>query len=112
MVGRNYSAPVPEWDSFYDKVHAAKMELAVRDTQHYAFMDLPLLLTVYQVPPELQPIVDEVFGKLNGRKVEKVINDVMVGLLELLFENKTEPLQNVDRNPDIDVLRRDLPVGK
>ncbi|RSL42998.1 hypothetical protein CEP54_015260 [Fusarium duplospermum] len=112
LVGRNYSVPVPEWDSFYDKVHAAKMELAVRDTQHYAFMDLPLLLTVYQVPPELQPTVDEVFGKLNGRKVEKVVNEIMVGLLGLLFENKTEPLQNVDRNPDIDVLRRDLPVGK
>ncbi|KAJ4311161.1 hypothetical protein N0V84_010594 [Fusarium piperis] len=112
LVGRNYSAPVPEWDDFYNKVDAAKMELAVRDTQHYAFMDLPLLLTVYQVPPELQPMVDEVFGKLNGKKVEKVVNEVMVGLMELLFKNDTKLLKNVGRNPDIDVQRSDLPKRK
>lgn len=112
LVGQNYSEPLPEWDEFYNKVDAAKMELAVRDTQHNAFMDFPLLLTTYQVPPEFQHAVDEVFGKLNGRKVEKVINEVMVALMELLFKNNPKPLRNVDMNPDIDILRSDMPVGK
>ncbi|KAM5344502.1 hypothetical protein ACJ41O_013038 [Fusarium nematophilum] len=111
LVGNSATRSVG-WDEFYEKVDAAKMELAVRDTQHYAFMDLPLLLTVYQVPPESQPAVDQVIGKLDGRKVEKAVNEIMVGLLELLFKNETEPLRTVGRNSDIDVLHSDLPERK
>lgn len=108
----NSAAPVPEWDQFYKKIDAAKMELAVRDTQHYAFTDVPLLLTVYQAPPASQLTVDQVFGKLNGRKVEKVVVEIMTGLLELLFNKKTKPLKDVGRNPDIDVLLSHLPKCK
>ncbi|OIW33072.1 hypothetical protein CONLIGDRAFT_695442 [Coniochaeta ligniaria NRRL 30616] len=106
------AASVPEWDEFYNKIDGAKMELAVRDTQHYAFTDVPLLLTVYQVPPASQSTVEEVFGKLDGRKVERVVVEIMAGLLELLFNKETKPLEYVGRNPDIEVLLSQMPKCK
>jgi hypothetical protein len=112
LVSRAVNNSVPEWDEFYNKIDAAKIELAVRDTQHYAFTDVPLLLTVYPVPPASQLTVDQVFGKLDGKKVEKVVNDIMAGLLELLFNKDIKPLKDVGRNPDIDVLLSHLPKCK
>ncbi|KAM0269847.1 hypothetical protein ACHAQH_009632 [Verticillium albo-atrum] len=111
-VGNNSTSSFPEWDEFYDKIDAAMMHLVVKDTQHYAFTDVPLLLTVYEVPPASQPMVDEVFGKLSGRRLEKAINDIMVGLRELLFSDDTEPLAHVDSNPYLGIIRNDLPTCK
>lgn len=109
---RNYTRPtippIAEWDSFYDMVDAAKMELVVWDTQHYAFMDVPLLLTVYQIPPATQPMVDQTFGTLNGRRLEAAQNQIMNGLLTLAFNEDDEPLKDVGINPDIYVVLDDL----
>ncbi|KAM0721937.1 hypothetical protein Q7P37_002862 [Cladosporium fusiforme] len=98
----------PGWDSFYDHVDAAKMELFVQHTEHYAFMDVPLLLTVYQVPAESQPALDEAFGTLSGRKLERAQNEIMGGLLDLLFNNRTMELEVLDRNADMSVVRSNL----
>jgi pimeloyl-ACP methyl ester carboxylesterase len=110
---RNYTRPalppIPEWTPFYSKVNAAKMELAVWDTQHYAFMDVPLLLTVYQVPPASQPTIDQTFGTLDGRRLEAAHNEIVTGLLKLVYDEDAEPLRNVGRNPDVDVVLNDLP---
>jgi pimeloyl-ACP methyl ester carboxylesterase len=99
---------VANFTEFYKKIDAPKMDLVVRNTQHYAFTDVPLLLTVYQIPSALQPMVDEVFGTLNGKKVERAVDQIAAGLLEFLFNNRTKPLEKVGRNRDIDVLHNDL----
>ncbi|KAJ3544018.1 hypothetical protein NM208_g3268 [Fusarium decemcellulare] len=104
----NGGEPIVNFDKFYKKVDAPKMDLVIRNTEHYAFTDVPLLLTVYQVPPESQPTVDKGFGKLDGRKLEKAVNQIVSGLLELVFKNKIKPLKNAGRNRDIKVLHRDL----
>ncbi|KAK4158121.1 hypothetical protein C8A00DRAFT_11081 [Chaetomidium leptoderma] len=104
----NGGEPVVDFDDFYRKIDAPKMDLSVRNTQHYAFTDVPLLLTVYQLPPASQPMVDQVFGILNGKEVEKALDQVTAGLLEFLFNNKTKPLEDVGRNPNIEVLHSDL----
>ncbi|KAG7109887.1 1-alkyl-2-acetylglycerophosphocholine esterase like protein [Verticillium longisporum] len=105
----NDSAPVPFWEDFYGNLKDAKMQLAMRDTKHYAFSDIQLLLTVYRVPAASQPLVDALFGKLDGRRVEGAMNEITVGLVELLFKNRTAPLRNVGGNPDIAVLLSNLP---
>jgi hypothetical protein len=101
--------PIPEWNLFYSKINAAKLELAVWDTQHYAFMDVPLLLTVYQVPPASQPTIDQTFGTLDGRRLEAAHNEIVTGLLKLAYDEDSEPLRDVDRNSDVDVVLSDLP---
>ncbi|KAM0338875.1 hypothetical protein ACHAPU_011157 [Fusarium lateritium] len=103
------SLDFPEWPGFYKKIDAAKMMLEIKDTQHYAFTDVPLLLTVLQVPHESQALVDETFGKLNGRKVEKAMNQIMVGLMDLLFKKNTQALKKIGKNVNIKVLHDDLP---
>lgn len=99
----------PEWPEFYKKIDAAKMMLEIKNTNHYAFTDVPLLLTVLQVPPESQALVDETFGKLNGRKVEKAMNQIMVGLMDLLFKENKWALKKIGKNVNIKVLHDDLP---
>ncbi|SPJ71796.1 related to PAF acetylhydrolase family protein [Fusarium torulosum] len=99
----------PEWPDFYKKIDAAKMMLEIKNTQHYAFTDVPLLLTVLKVSPESQPLLDEVFGKLDGRKVEKAMNQIMVGLMDMLFKKNTRALKKIGKNVNIKVLRDDLP---
>ncbi|CAJ0551492.1 Ff.00g114220.m01.CDS01 [Fusarium sp. VM40] len=99
----------PEWPEFYKKIDAAKMMLEIENTQHYVFTDVPLLLTVLPVPPESQLLVDETFGKLGGRKVEKAMNQIMVGLMDLLFKKNTRALKKIGKNANIKVLHDDLP---
>jgi pimeloyl-ACP methyl ester carboxylesterase len=100
---RNYTRqagtypPVPDWSDFYAKVDGAKMELAVWDTQHYAFMDVPLLLSAFHTPPESQPMIEQTFGTLSGRRVEAAQNEIVTGLLELAFDGDEEPLRCVGR---------------
>ncbi|KAL9947673.1 hypothetical protein ACHAQF_007818 [Verticillium nonalfalfae] len=105
----NDSAPVPFWEDFYGNLEGAKMQSAMRGTKHYAFSDIPLLLTAYRVPAASQPRVDAIFGTLDGRRVEGAMNDITVGLVELLFNNRSAPLRNVGRNRDIAVLLSNLP---
>lgn len=104
----NGGEPVVDFDEFYGKIDAPKMDLVVRNTQHYAFTDVPLLLTVYKTPPASQPTVDQVFGTLNGKDVENALDQVTAGLLEFLFNNRTKPLEDVGSNPNINVLHSDI----
>ena len=77
-------------------------------TQHYAFTDVPLMLTKIKIPKESQGVVDEIFGTLNGRKVEKATNQILVGWMDLLFKGKTSALKKVGRNANVKVKRSDL----
>lgn len=97
-----------EWDEFYKHIDGAKMELTVKGTRHYGFMDVLLLLTAYQVPPEFQPMLDEIFGTLDGRELEKVVNEIMIGFLELALKKNTGPLKDLANNADIEVLNSNL----
>ncbi|UZP41731.1 hypothetical protein NXS19_009547 [Fusarium pseudograminearum] len=97
-----------EWDEFYSKIDASKMELKFFKTQHYAFTDVPLLLEKVNVPPESQSIIDETFGTLDGRGVEKATNEAMVGLMDLLFTNNSKTLERIGEHVNIQVLRSDL----
>jgi hypothetical protein len=110
---RNYTRPafptISDWNLFYSKIDAAKMELAIWDTQHYAFMDVPLLLTVFQAPPASQPTIDQTFGSLDGRKVEAAQNEIVSGLLKLAYDGDEEMLRDVGRNTDVQVVLDDLP---
>lgn len=108
MLLTNGGDAVVDFDEFYKRIDAPKMSLVMKDTQHYAYTDVPLLLTVYRIPPESQSKVDKVLGTLDGREVETALNAVTAGLLELLFNNTTKPLQNVGENPNIDVLQSNL----
>ncbi|KAF5646985.1 platelet-activating factor acetylhydrolase [Fusarium tjaetaba] len=109
LVGTNMTSdPVPGWNAFYDKIDAAKMEMVVKHTRHYAFTDVPLLLTEFKIPAESEAMVHEVFGTLDGRKVEKAANEIMVGFLDLVFKKDDKKFKAVGKKNGIHVLQRDL----
>lgn len=110
LVGTNMTAPdpIPGWNAFYDKIDAAKMEMVVNHTRHYAFTDVPLLLTEFKIPAKSEAMVHEVFGTLGGRKVEKAANEIMVGFLDLVFKKNAKKLKTIGKKNGIHVLQRDL----
>jgi hypothetical protein len=110
LVGTNMTAPdpVPGWNAFYDKIDAPKMEMVVKHTRHYAFTDVPLLLTEFKVPAESEAMVHNVFGTLGGREVEKAANEIMVALLDLVFKKDDKKLKAIGTKDGIHVLQRDL----
>ncbi|KAJ4136549.1 hypothetical protein NW768_004165 [Fusarium equiseti] len=107
LVGADRNDPY-DWDEFYSKIAGPKMVLEIMKTQHYAFTDVPLMLSKIKIPKESQPVVDEIFGTLDGRKVEKATNQILVGWLDLLFKGKINTLKKVGRNVNVKVKRSDL----
>ncbi|KAH7191768.1 Alpha/Beta hydrolase protein [Fusarium flagelliforme] len=107
LVAADRSDPF-DWDEFYSKIDGPKMVLEIMKTQHYAFTDVPLMLTKIKIPKESQGVVDEIFGTLDGRKLEKATNQILVGWMDLLFKKKTGTLKKVGRNVNVKVLRSDL----
>lgn len=99
---------VLNWSDFYPKINASKMELSLKDTQHNAFTDIPLLLEVSRLLPTNASTVENSFGTLSGRKVERAVDNIMAGVLELVFHNKTRALKNIGRDQNILVVHNDL----
>ncbi|KAI7766939.1 hypothetical protein LZL87_013856 [Fusarium oxysporum] len=114
LVGTNMTAPdpVPGWNAFYDKIDAAKMEMVVKHTRHYAFTDVLLLLTEFKIPAKSEAKVHEVFGTLGGRKVEKAANEIMVGFLDLVFKKDDKKFKDIGKKDNIHVLQRDLALER
>ena len=73
-----------------------------------AVIAVPLLLTAFQVPPASQPTIDQTFGTLEGRRVEAAQNDIVSGLLKLVYDGDGEMLRDVGRNSDVVVVLDDL----
>jgi dienelactone hydrolase len=97
-----------EYTEFYNKIKGPRMQLVVRDTEHYAFTDVPLLLTEYEIPPESNATAVQVFGTLPGRHMEAAVNQIVSGAVELIFNYDTKPLEELGTNPDIEVKQSNL----
>ncbi|KAF5988823.1 acetylhydrolase protein [Fusarium bulbicola] len=110
LVGTNMTAPDPVtgWNAFYDKINAAKMEMVVKHMRHSTFTDVPLLLIEFKIPAKSEAKVYEVFGTLGKRKVEKAVNKIMVGFLDLVFKTNAKKLNVIGNKGSIRVLWRDL----
>nr|POE86661.1 putative 1-alkyl-2-acetylglycerophosphocholine esterase [Quercus suber]POE87636.1 putative 1-alkyl-2-acetylglycerophosphocholine esterase [Quercus suber] len=104
----NSTPSVLAWDDFYNKLNATKLELAVKRTQHLTFCDIPWLLRMIQLPPASQSKVESNVGTLNGTRVERVMNEITIGLLDLLFDRDIISLKNLGKDPDIIKVRSDL----
>lgn len=102
------STPGLNWPEFYPKIDASKMELSIKGTQHSSFLDVPLLLEVSQLPPTSPETVGKTFGTLSGKKMERAVDSIMVGVMDLLFRKNSRRLKNIGQNEDIVVVHNDL----
>ncbi|KAH7190063.1 hypothetical protein DER44DRAFT_851627 [Fusarium oxysporum] len=84
LVGTNVTSdPVPGWNAFCNKIDAAKIEMVVNKTRHYALM-------------------------LSGRKVEKSTNDIVVVFLDLTFKRDAKKFKSIGKKGSVQVLQSDL----
>jgi pimeloyl-ACP methyl ester carboxylesterase len=102
--------PVPDWSPFYTKVDASKMEVAVWGTRHYAFMDVPLLLTAAPAPAASKATIEQTFGPVDGRALEEAENFLVNGLIRLAYEGDEGPLSKADMSPNVYVIIDGLQV--
>jgi hypothetical protein len=101
---------LPDWSPFYPKIDASKMEAAVWGTRHYAFTDVPLLLTAAPVPAASKATIEQTFGPIDGRALEEAENFLVNGLIKLAYEGDIGPLSKADKSPNVYVINDGLRV--
>lgn len=104
----NGAQDIVNFEDFYKKIHGPKLDLLIKHTHHYAFLDIPLLLSQMDVPPEVKPAVEEIIGTLDGRKVEKAIDQIVSGLVDFAFYDKDKGLKSLRRNCDLRILHSNI----
>ncbi|KAL3961339.1 hypothetical protein ACCO45_002862 [Purpureocillium lilacinum] len=102
--------PGSNWPELYDRLRGAKMDLAVAQTEHLAFTDVPLLATQMTIPPENRPLVEKFIGKIDGAVLQDVMLEVLNGLVELGVRGKSEKLRGIGgRFKEVTVVKSRLP---
>ncbi|KJZ70906.1 hypothetical protein HIM_09699 [Hirsutella minnesotensis 3608] len=83
------------WGQFYKVVKGSKIEVAINDTEHLSFMDVPLLVTTAELSPSDRAKLDPVIGKINGRLVHRIFVGTVSAFLDLVFGGKADKLRNL-----------------
>lgn len=114
LAGASAAPGVPDdgfYNGFYNRLYGEKMLITVNDTKHLSFCDAPLLVSLRDdVTDEQRPVLDAVFGSVNGMLFAQVLNEILIDTAQLVLEDETEGLCNLNRIVEgLLVLQQDLP---
>ncbi|KAJ6783099.1 hypothetical protein PWT90_05921 [Aphanocladium album] len=105
----NGTAGLENWGPFWDHLRDTKLQFSIFNTTHLSFLDIPLLLTVFPLPDTLKPMVEAVFGTIDGDLMELTINGILTAYFDLLFRSCVKPLCGLARRfADISVDKSSL----
>ncbi|PHH85912.1 hypothetical protein CDD83_10998 [Cordyceps sp. RAO-2017] len=101
-----------KWPELYSRLRGPKMELAVAETEHLSFFDVPLLLTTAKVADGDRPRLDAALGRVNGRRLRGITMGIFTAFLDLVFRGKADGLRNLDKDfCGVSVVKSELPQG-
>ncbi|KAF4506200.1 hypothetical protein G6O67_006304 [Ophiocordyceps sinensis] len=104
--------PNSNWPELYSHLRGPKVELAVANTQHMSFSDLPLLTTALHIPDTDRAAVEAVIGSLNGRRLQRTTVGIITAFLDFVFEGKAEGVRNLGNEfCHLSVVKSRLPGG-
>lgn len=67
--------------------------------------DLPVIASLSDLPPELQPALDEALGTIDAKTWVGISTELIVGLASFLFERDAEPLKTLGEEfPEFEIL--------
>ncbi|PNY28625.1 Platelet-activating factor acetylhydrolase [Tolypocladium capitatum] len=96
LAGRpGHSAEDATWDEFWPHLRGPRAELAVNGTTHGAFTDRPALLSVFDIPGPVREALRAVLGSIEAKRLDVVLNGVLVRFFELAMYGRDGPLRGV-----------------
>ncbi|KAG5912842.1 hypothetical protein E4U53_005131 [Claviceps sorghi] len=91
LAGRyNHSGEDGTWNDVWPHLRGPRMELAIRGTAHASFTDRPLLVSALRLPGSALKGLEGVLGSVEGRRLESIVNDVLVGFMDRVLYGKDE----------------------
>lgn len=109
QLGRqNHTSEDPTWNQFWPHLRGKKSELAIADTQHGTFEDFLPLLSLLNLPSEVEKVIQENLGRITPKEMDAAVNSVLSAFFDLIFQGNATPLKNINRTPKISVLRSSL----
>lgn len=101
LAGRyGHSAPNssdPTWNQFWPHLTGPRMELAINGSEHGSFTDRPLLVSALGLPDAVLDQVAGLLGSIRGRRLEKIVNGVMMGFFDFVFYKNGRELKELPR---------------
>lgn len=113
LAGRyGHSAPDssdPTWNQFWPHLTGSRVELAINGTAHGSYTDRPLLLSALGLP---DPVLDQVAGEIGsvrGRRLETIVNDVLMSFFDLVFYKNEQKLKGLPKTyTEVSITRSSL----
>lgn len=97
------------WDQLWPKLRGPRMELRVNGTMHRSFTDGLLLMASLPIPDSIKKLLEGQLGSIAPRRMEEIINSIMISLLDLAFNKNPLPLGTISNKfPEIRVTRSKL----
>lgn len=97
------------WDQLWPKLRGPRMELRVNGTMHRSFTDGPLLMASLPIPDPIKKLLGGQLGSIEPRRIEGIINSIVISLLDLAFNKSALPLGTIsEKFPEIRVTRSKL----
>ncbi|KAG6042111.1 hypothetical protein E4U41_005659 [Claviceps citrina] len=89
LAGRySHSAEDATWDQFWPRLRGPRLEVAINGTAHASFTDRPLLVSALDLPESALKPVEGLIGSIGGRRLESIVNDVLVGFMDYVFHRR------------------------
>lgn len=100
------------WDTFYSHLRGTAAELAINGTMHWSYMDILTLLGALNLPDQIRPVIQEVFGTIDPGDLDRSLTGAMVAFLELLFKGDKTQLKDVhERFPSVSIVKSKVRKG-
>ncbi|KAG5983130.1 hypothetical protein E4U43_006315 [Claviceps pusilla] len=96
LAGRyNHSGEDGTWDDVWPHLRGPRAEMAIRGTAHASFTDRPLLVSALRLPEQALKGLESLIGSVEGRRLETIVNDVLVGFWDYSLHHKDEGIRSL-----------------
>ncbi|KAG6012142.1 hypothetical protein E4U54_007709 [Claviceps lovelessii] len=96
LAGRyNHSGEDGTWDDVWPHLRGPRAEMAIRGTAHASFTDRPLLMSALRLPEQALKGLESLTGSIEGRRLETIVNDVLVGFWDYALHHKDEGIRSL-----------------
>jgi hypothetical protein len=80
----------PSWKTIWPHLTGWKKELEVRNTAHYSFSDLPLVISALGLDGKLPAEVGGLLGSIEGRRMTKLTTTYVATFLDMVLKGAKE----------------------
>jgi pimeloyl-ACP methyl ester carboxylesterase len=80
----------PSWKTIWPHLTGWKKELEVRNTAHYSFSDLPLVISALGLDGKLPAEVGGLLGSIEGRRMTKLTTKYVATFLDMVLRGAKE----------------------